>query len=302
MGTPKPKRKLKPMRKQRKPPNKLKQRQLPRRRLQSKAKADELQAKRDAELKAIADERDKLEAERVAAKGAAAREAELKAIADEAECAAAKEAAAQQAGNKAAAAEPLSAEASSPRSPKSTTSQPLSAEEEKLKANLEEQLARLLSQLKDVEEMKADLDEEEYTSVKDETLQGLREFEVSLGKLASGGLSTSTDLDRMRMALHAATGVMDVPGMKTASVIAMFAKNDTHELRRKLDALAPDDVHTRYEILSALSALKDPSMTTEEKEFLEATLGSFQAAGSIDRARSDSVLKAAANDISNSAI
>ena len=31
-------------------------------------------------------------------------------------------------------------------------------------------------------------------------------LEVSLGKLASGGLSTSTDLDRMRMALHAATG------------------------------------------------------------------------------------------------
>ena len=41
-------------------------------------------------------------------------------------------------------------------------------------------------------------------------------------------------------------------------------QNETSALRTKLDSLAPDDVQ-RFEILSALVSLNDPSVTAEEK-------------------------------------
>ena len=52
-----------------------------------------------------------------------------------------------------------------------------SAETEKLKQNLNDQLERLVQQLHDLEECKDDLDEEEYEETKKETLDQLQVFD-----------------------------------------------------------------------------------------------------------------------------
>ena len=75
----------------------------------------------------------------------------------------------------------------------------------KLKAQVEEQLDRLLTQLQDCEDMKEELEEEEYQQTKRETLEQLQEFEASLQKLqGGGGLSLVSELDAVKLAIQAA--------------------------------------------------------------------------------------------------
>lgn len=63
------------------------------------------------------------------------------------------------------------------------------AETNKLRINIENQLERLMTQLNDLEDMREELDEEEYNTTKQETLDQLKEFQNSLEKSKDGSMS-----------------------------------------------------------------------------------------------------------------
>lgn len=89
----------------------------------------------------------------------------------------------------------------------------------KLKANVEDQLNRLMAQLQDLEEMKSDLDAAEYAQTKRDTLEQLAEFEASLKKMMGGNMTLVTELGAYQLALQAA-----VRGAFSPEVAKMFAK------------------------------------------------------------------------------
>jgi hypothetical protein len=49
-------------------------------------------------------------------------------------------------------------------------------------------LNRLLTQLQDLEDMREDLDDDEYESTKEETLEQMKVFEISLNNMVSGNI------------------------------------------------------------------------------------------------------------------
>ncbi|KAH8035738.1 hypothetical protein HPB51_008105 [Rhipicephalus microplus] len=143
----------------------------------------------------------------------------------------------------------------------------------KLKERLEEQLDRLVAQLADLEECRAELDEDEYEDTKRETLEQLREFQQSLAKIVSGDMTSGRPTQR-----HAARHTAISDAFRTPEVIRMFAKKQPDQLRERLsqlqrdakigrlseDELAPQ----KLEILAALKKLK-ASLLPEEEHYLE---------------------------------
>ncbi|RUS80062.1 hypothetical protein EGW08_012179, partial [Elysia chlorotica] len=97
----------------------------------------------------------------------------------------------------------------------------------KLKQNLEEQLDRLMQQLSDLEECKADLEPEEYEETKSETVEQLKEFQENLSKMLQGNLSLVDELNSMQLAIQAAIS----DAFKTPEVIRLFAKKQPGQLR-----------------------------------------------------------------------
>eukprot|EP00802_Teleaulax_amphioxeia_P029613 Tamp_31786.p1 GENE.Tamp_31786~~Tamp_31786.p1 ORF type:complete len:189 (+),score=70.89 Tamp_31786:75-641(+) len=147
------------------------------------------------------------------------------------------------------------------------------AETKKLRDNVENQLARLLQQLQDCEELKEDLDEDEYESTKQDTISQLREFEASLQKMMAGDMTLVSELGSMRLAIQGAIS----EAFKTPEVIKMFANKQPAQLRMKFEQLKEDlklkrvtqsgyDVQA-VEILTALKKLGE-TLSTEELAFL----------------------------------
>ena len=58
-------------------------------------------------------------------------------------------------------------------------------------------MERLLSQLQDLDELRDELDDEEYEETKADTLEQLKEFEKSLKTMAAGKTTLMTDLSRV---------------------------------------------------------------------------------------------------------
>ena len=140
--------------------------------------------------------------------------------------------------------------------------------------NIQDQLNRLISQLSDLEEMKADLDEDEYTSTKAETLQQLKEFEKSLQKTLAGNLSLVDSLSAVRLAIQGAIS----NAFNTPEVIRMFANKQPAQLRFKLAELQREHKLKNVEKLSFTSQV----MPVLCPPMLVATvvlelMGSFQA-------------------------
>ena len=78
------------------------------------------------------------------------------------------------------------------------------SETKKLKAQLQSQLERLLDQLQDLENSKEELDEEEYSDMREDTLEQVEEFQASLTKLSSGDLGLVDSLSAMQLAIQGA--------------------------------------------------------------------------------------------------
>ena len=62
----------------------------------------------------------------------------------------------------------------------------MSGESARLRANAEEQVTRLLTQLSDLEEYRDELDDDEYEEMRADTLTQLEEFKASLARMVAG--------------------------------------------------------------------------------------------------------------------
>ena len=144
----------------------------------------------------------------------------------------------------------------------------------RLKEMVEQQLHRLLCQLKDLDELKDQLTEEEIRETRSETMEELREFRDSLDRMISGDMTLMTELGAMRLAIMAAIN----EAFKTPDVIRMFNSKRTEELRNHLDKLK-EDYHLKVitksqyqekavEILTALKSLNE-TISDEDAAFLE---------------------------------
>eukprot|EP00041_Stephanoeca_diplocostata_P012072 m.201208 g.201208 ORF g.201208 m.201208 type:complete len:194 (+) comp18798_c0_seq5:158-739(+) len=107
------------------------------------------------------------------------------------------------------------------------------AETDKLRQNLEEQLDRLVAQLGDLEELREELDDEEYEETREETLSQLKEFQESLKSVAGGNMSLVDSIGAMNLAIQAAVGGT----FKSPEVIRMMGKRDPEALRKRLGEL-----------------------------------------------------------------
>lgn len=72
-------------------------------------------------------------------------------------------------------------------------------ETEELIENSRSQLSRLLTQLQDCEDLKEDLDPEEYEETRAETLEQLREFQTSLTRMTSGDNTLVSQLGSVQL-------------------------------------------------------------------------------------------------------
>ena len=57
----------------------------------------------------------------------------------------------------------------------------------------------LLSQLRDLEELKDDLDEDEYNEQKAMTIEQLKDFQVTLKKMISGDMTLVNELEAVQL-------------------------------------------------------------------------------------------------------
>eukprot|EP00968_Pinguiococcus_pyrenoidosus_P010461 scaffold825_cov249-Pinguiococcus_pyrenoidosus.AAC.56 len=94
-------------------------------------------------------------------------------------------------------------------------------------------MSTLLQQLGDLEELRPEIDDEEYEGLKEETREQLRELEEQLQRMAEGDLSLVDELGTYRLAIQAAIK----EAFKTPEVLAMFAKGEPMALRGKLQQL-----------------------------------------------------------------
>lgn len=143
----------------------------------------------------------------------------------------------------------------------------------RLKEMVENQLHRLLCQLKDLDELKDQLTEDEIRETRSETMDELREFRDSLDRMVAGDMTLMTELGAMRLAIMAAIN----EAFKTPDVIRMFGARRTDELRSSLDKLK-EAMHLKsisksqyeekaVEILTALKSLNEP-LSDEDAAFL----------------------------------
>ncbi|GIY85057.1 protein LZIC [Caerostris extrusa] len=179
------------------------------------------------------------------------------------------------------------------------------SETNKLQHNLEEQLDRLVAQLTDLEECKDELDEGEYEETKAETMEQLREFNLTLSKIMSGNMTLVDELGNMQLAIQAAIS----NAFKTPEVIRMFVKKQPGQLRQKLSELERDakigklsqDVlnQQKIEILFALKKLGE-DLNPSEAHFLQShatvTMKEFEQITG-DSSTSEKVLEAAASQL-----
>ncbi|WZN60494.1 ICAT domain-containing protein [Chloropicon roscoffensis] len=150
----------------------------------------------------------------------------------------------------------------------------MASADEKLLANVQDQMSRLLSQLKDLDELRDELDDEEYEETKADTLEQLKEFEKSLQTMASGKNTVVSDLGRMKLAIQAAIS----EAFKAPEVMKLFALNQPKQLRELMDQIKRDKVLGKHsleksdgEILECIMALKKlgEELTPEEAKFLQ---------------------------------
>jgi len=163
--------------------------------------------------------------------------------------------------------------------------------------------------LQDLEDMKAEMDEAEYSEMKRETLDQMKEFNATLKKTMAGDVTLVDELGSIQLAIQAAVS----QAFKTPEVIKMFAKKQPELLRQRLAGLKrdtrlgqlPNELFTQQavEILSALKKLGEP-LSAEEAAFLShnmtASLSAFEeVTGDVGQGTQRAVLSIAGNQIKN---
>ena len=131
---------------------------------------------------------------------------------------------------------------------------------------------RLVQQISDLEEFKADLEQEEYEETLQDTKAQLVEFREALDKITEGDVTLLDTLSRMRLAIQAAIS----DAFKTPEVVAMFMQKEPGQLRGRLQQLdqslklrkiSPDVYEAqRIEVLTALQRLGESLSAQEEQQ------------------------------------
>lgn len=132
--------------------------------------------------------------------------------------------------------------------------------EDNLKEKARQQLNRLVSQLNDIEASKGDLDPDEYSEAKQDTLDQLEEFRKSLDKME---LKLESILDSFQT---------------TSDIIKLFMSKTSDGLRQKLQEI-DRDLKTgkishaifhckKVDALQELAKLDVKLLTPEEKDIL----------------------------------
>jgi len=160
-------------------------------------------------------------------------------------------------------------------------------ETKRLRESIEKQLNRLLVQLSDLEELRAELDDDEYEETRSETMTELEEFEESLTELTRGNMTLVSELNSVQLAIQGAVRqafktcvLLLLPSDSRHTrpdVIKMFAKREPDALRAKLASLREDRRLSRIsednfvglsvEILLALQKLGEP-LSKQEAQML----------------------------------
>eukprot|EP01108_Squamamoeba_japonica_P009167 TRINITY_DN8459_c0_g1_i1.p1 TRINITY_DN8459_c0_g1~~TRINITY_DN8459_c0_g1_i1.p1 ORF type:complete len:190 (-),score=74.99 TRINITY_DN8459_c0_g1_i1:16-585(-) len=182
------------------------------------------------------------------------------------------------------------------------------AESEQLRSQVEAQLNRLLSQLEDLEELKEDLDEDEYEETKNDTIEQLKQFDAQLKKMVHGNMGLVTELASYQLAIQAAVS----SAFQTPEVIRAFAKREPGQLRQRYTALEREhklgkisDGAFTQQALELLTALKrlGQELSAREEAFLgdnqTAALASFEKVG--DSSADASILSSAASQVKSAA-
>mmetsp|Transcript_36447 Transcript_36447/g.116820 ORF Transcript_36447/g.116820 Transcript_36447/m.116820 type:complete len:182 (+) Transcript_36447:14-559(+) len=146
-------------------------------------------------------------------------------------------------------------------------------ETKRLRQSIEKQLNRLLVQLSDLEELREELEDDEYEETRSETMRELEEFEESLNELTRGNMTLVSELNSVQLAIQGAVR----QAFKTPDVIKMFAKREPDALRAKLASLKEEKRLSRIsedaymslsvEILLALQKLGEP-LSKQEAQIL----------------------------------
>ncbi|PAA46093.1 hypothetical protein BOX15_Mlig000853g6, partial [Macrostomum lignano] len=102
--------------------------------------------------------------------------------------------------------------------------------------NAMDQMDRLVNQLSDLEESRAELDPEEFEELSRETREQLVEFEAFLAKMKSGDVSLVDQVSAMQLAIRAAIS----DAFRTPEVIRFFAQKQPGALRTRLAELDRD--------------------------------------------------------------
>ena len=98
--------------------------------------------------------------------------------------------------------------------------------ESHLTKNITETLDRLLTQLKDLDELKEDLEEDEYEEMKKDTLQQIQEFEVFLEK-------NKKENEEMAAAAKQKLEEGKAKALKMSNTKEQVDKQEAENLRRK---------------------------------------------------------------------
>jgi hypothetical protein len=89
---------------------------------------------------------------------------------------------------------------------------------------------------RDLEELRHELEDEEYEETRKDTLEQMEEFDVQLRKLMEGDMTLVSDLGQVKLALRAAIS----NAFQTPDVIRSFARREPAALRERLKQLSQD--------------------------------------------------------------
>lgn len=146
--------------------------------------------------------------------------------------------------------------------------------DEKMIKNIEDQLSRLLTQLQDLEDMREDLEEDEYIDSKEDTLKQMEEFEQSLARMMTGNMTLVSELGAAQLAIKEA-----IHKAKPSEVKRMFSTKEASGLRRRLATLEEDHRLGKISIqdfnAQSVDVLKDlekagEPLSSGEKSMIEA--------------------------------
>lgn len=110
--------------------------------------------------------------------------------------------------------------------------------------------------MKDLDELKDDLDPAEYEESRNETINQINEFSGSLDKMASGDITLVDDIGKAQLAIQSAVR----EAFKSTEVMQIFERKESGAMRRRLAEL---------EEAFKLGRLAEHLFTDQKREILE---------------------------------